>query len=54
MMDSLATYKLIYFGINIVLLGIIIYKLSAMGLLPVSPTDYVDLIPLYQVQHFFN
>ena len=47
MVSDLTKYKLMYMGINLVLLGIIIYKLSVMGLLPVSPTDYIDLIPLY-------
>ncbi len=35
-------------AINFVLLGIVAYKLSAMGLLPVSAADYVDLVPTYE------
>ena len=41
-------YKVIYIGINLVLVGIVAYKLSTMGLLPVSAADYVDLVPLYE------
>ncbi len=37
-----------YMGINIIQLGIVAYKLSAMGLLPVSAPDYVDLVPTYE------
>ncbi len=35
-------------AINLVQLGIVAYKLSAMGLLPVSASDYIDLVPTYQ------
>jgi hypothetical protein len=42
---SLAKYKFMYAGIHLILLGIVAYKLSMMGLLPVSAADYVDLIP---------
>ena len=42
-------YKLMYLGIQIILLGIVVYKLSAMGLLPVSAADYVDMIPPFEV-----
>lgn len=38
-----------YLGIQVILLGIVIYKLSAMGLLPVSAPDYVDLVPPFEV-----
>jgi len=38
-----------YLGIYSILLAIVIYKLSAMGLLPVSAADYVDLVPAYEV-----
>jgi len=31
-----------------VLVGIVAYKLSSMGLLPVSAADYVDLVPTYE------
>ena len=51
MVSDLTKYKLMYLGINLILLGIIIYKLSVMGLLPVSPTDYIDLIPFYEVKY---
>ncbi len=41
-------YKVIYSAINLVLVGIVAYKLSTMGLLPVSAADYVDLVPTYE------
>ena len=44
MLSSLVKYKLMYLGIQVVLLGIVVYKLSAMGLLPVSAADYVDMV----------
>ncbi len=49
MLPSLVKYKVMYLGIQLVLLGAVIYKLSAMGLLPVSAADYVDLIDPFQV-----
>jgi preprotein translocase subunit SecY len=47
MVSSTFKYKVIYCAINLVLLGIVAYKLSSMGLLPVSAADYVDLVPTY-------
>lgn len=49
LVPSLLKYKAMYLGINIIILGIVVNKLSNMGLLPVSPTDYIDLIPPYRV-----
>jgi hypothetical protein len=49
MLPSLAKYKLMYSGINLVLLGIVLYKMSAMGMLPVLAADYVDLVPTFDV-----
>jgi len=46
--SSTFKYKLIYMAINFVQLAIVAYKLSMMGLLPVSAADYVDLVPLYE------
>lgn len=46
---SLGKYKFMYLGIQVILLGIVVYKLSAMGLLPVSAADYVDLVPPFEV-----
>jgi len=40
---------MIYLGIQVILFGIVLYKLSAMGLLPVSAADYVDLVPPFEV-----
>ncbi len=48
MVSSTFKYKVIYCGINLVLMGIVAYKLSSMGLLPVSAADYVDLVPTYE------
>lgn len=44
-MPELSFYKLIYLGANLVILTFIAYKFSGMGLLPLSPSDYVDLLP---------
>jgi hypothetical protein len=45
---SIMKYKVIYIAINLVGLGIIVYKLSNMGLLSLSPSAYIDLIPNYE------
>ena len=50
MLPSLVKYKFMYLGIQVVLLGIVIYKLSVMGLLPVSAADYVDLVTPFEVK----
>lgn len=47
--ESLIKYKLIHSAINLILLGIVINKLLNVGLLPTSPSDWVDLIPPYSV-----
>ena len=44
-MSELGFYKLIYLGANLAILGFIAFKFSGMGLLPLSPSDYVDLLP---------
>ena len=43
-----------YAGIQTVLLGIVVYKLSAMGLLPAAAADYVDLIQPFDVRYTTN
>lgn len=50
--QSLIQPKLTYIGINFVLLLMGLYKLYNMGLLPLSPSDYVDLIPRSKVTPF--
>lgn len=45
---SLFKYKLIYVAINLVSLAIVSYKLSKMGLISLSPSAYIDLIPSYE------
>ncbi len=49
MLPSLFKYKFMYLGINLILLACVIYKMSAMGLLPVLAADYVDLVPTFDV-----
>jgi uncharacterized membrane protein len=49
MLPSLAKYKFMYIGINSILLGAVLYKMSAMGMLPVLAADYVDLVPTFEV-----
>ena len=44
-------YKLIHIGINLILLAMGLYKLNSMGLLPLSPSDYVDLVPKSRVRN---
>jgi len=38
-----------YIGINSILLGIVLWKMAAMGMLPVLAADYVDLIRPFDV-----
>jgi len=42
-------YKLIFIGINMIILAIMLYKFYNMGLLPLNPSDYTDLIPKTKV-----
>ena len=49
MLPSLTKYKFMYLGIQVILLGIVFYKLTVMGLLPVSAADYVDMVPPFEV-----
>lgn len=46
---NLTTYKLIYLAINCFLFGLVVYKLLNVGLLPTSPSDWIDLIPPFSV-----
>lgn len=43
--NELLLYKMIFIGIQLGLFGLGLYKLNTMGLLPLSPSDYVDMIP---------
>jgi hypothetical protein len=52
--NELAFYKLIYIGINLGVLGMGLYKLNTMGLLPLNPSDYVELIPKADVPFLVN
>ena len=49
MLPSLLKYKLMYVAINLVLLGLVLYKMAAMGMLPVLAADYADLMPPFEV-----
>ncbi len=46
--SELGFYKLIFVMINIGVLLFIGYKLYNLGLLPLSPGDYVDILPINQ------
>jgi hypothetical protein len=37
-----------FIGIQMILMGMVAYKLSSMGLLPVAAADYVDLVPIFE------
>ena len=54
MLPSLGKYKFMYIGINSVLLCIVIWKMAAMGMLPVLAADYVDLMPPFDVLSCVN
>lgn len=41
--------KLVYIGINLITLGIAIYKCSVLGLLPTTTSDWVHLISVKRV-----
>ena len=43
---SLIQYKLVYLGIQAIVLGIAGNKLSKMGLLPTSAPDWIDLVSI--------
>jgi hypothetical protein len=49
---QLFPYKIIYGGIQMVVLAIGFYKFYTMGLLPLSPADWIDLIPHQHVTFF--
>ena len=49
MVGSLFKYKFMYMGIHVILLGIVLYKMAAMGMLPVLAADYVDMVPTFDV-----
>ena len=38
-------YKLIYLVINLGVLGFVLYKLYGIGLVPLNPSDYLDILP---------
>lgn len=44
--------KLAYLGISGFSLIIGFYKLYTLGLLPLNPSDWIDLIPLHHVINF--
>lgn len=44
--EELSFYKLVYLLVNLAILLFIAYKLFNLGLLPLSPADYVELLPV--------
>lgn len=51
MVANISFYKRIYLALNLVLLGIPLYKMLTMGLLPVAPSDYIALVPQFSVSN---
>jgi len=49
---ALLPYKLMYGAIQMVILGLCLNKFHGMGLLPLSPADWIDLIPHDIVKYF--
>lgn len=49
-LKELPFYKLIYFLANVAILLFLGYKFYNMGLLPLSPVDYVDVLPTNKQQ----
>jgi hypothetical protein len=47
--DAIGFYKLIYMGLNSVVLLFGLYRLYGMGLLPLHASDYVALVPHMKV-----
>ena len=43
---ELGFYKVVFALINLAVLGFILYKINGMGLLPLSPSDYIEVLPL--------
>jgi hypothetical protein len=41
-----------YGGINLCIVSIGLYKLYSLGLLPLSPADWIDLVPKTAVSNF--
>jgi len=48
-MGDLFIYKLKYLAIHGITLAIALYKFYGIGLLPLSPADWIDLIPVHSV-----
>ena len=44
--SQIGFYKLVYLLVSLAILLFIAYKLFGLGLLPLSPADYVELLPL--------
>lgn len=49
-LSELSFYKLIYFLINLGILLFLAHKFFNMGLLPVSPADYLEVLPINDFQ----
>lgn len=46
-LKEVSFYKMIFIAVNLGILGFIAYKFNTMGLLPLSPSDYLDILPLH-------
>ncbi len=44
-LQEVGFYKIVYLLINCAILGFIAYKFNNMGLLPLSPSDYMEYLP---------
>ena len=51
---DLLQYKFYYVCIHGAILSIGLYKLYNIGLLPLAPADWIDLIPLHSVIIYCN
>lgn len=49
---SLLLPKLMYVGLNLVGVGVFIWKVRAMGLLPVTSSDWISLFPVRHPAEF--
>ena len=47
---QLGFYKLVYAAINAAVSAFVLYKVATIGLLPLFPSDYVDLLPTHAPQ----
>ncbi|KYQ89549.1 DUF1077 family protein [Tieghemostelium lacteum] len=51
-LNEVLMMKLTYIAIQLVLLGITLYKCSSMGLLPITPSDWIYSLPIKTTKEF--